>query len=557
MESHRKEWLVRTRAGDILGPYSQRELVESFQRGVFATSDEIAPSGGRWTSAQALANHDIDEATRTSTRSVAYTRSHTTLPGEPDSEELTPTPDMEPLPRVQPVMHPPQSPAPHRAPREGSKLGPFVLLFVALALVTALLSVLKQRRGGEDKPPPAIVTKLPSGLSGETPFTQQIFSLIHRGETQNALRLLTEHHERNKDPKDLEYLVPYAALLILEGESTQRAKKMLEQVLAAPVPSKWKARAHHWLGYLMLSQDTGDMGEGHFLESLVLNPKDAASRFNLGRAYLAQERYSQALDYFQQAEQEVPNLWLVHLYKGRARLALRNLEDAGAAFRAALELAPDRWMTYVYFALYQSNHLHDSAGALATLRKMLTRDPHYEIHSPAPFGYYQERVNYGEYLSIYNELTRDMPSEEREVGRLYLTYLMNGAGGSEGRRLEAGAEKGSLNAKVFGLKAGLDRDAPQETIRLLVDRLPPVMSEFGYYAFVLRGEARMRLGSFSEAQDDFRHALALEPRAAVAHWGMAILLRKMQKGVESRAELRTLLQYHPEYIPAIVAEQAF
>jgi Flp pilus assembly protein TadD len=67
----------------------------------------------------------------------------------------------------------------------------------------------------------------------------------------------------------------------------------------------------------------------------------------------------------------------------------------------------------------------------------------------------------------------------------------------------------------------------------------------------------MQLGSFAEAHEDFRRALAVEPKAAVAHWGMAILLRKMQKGAESRAELRQLLAYHPEYIPAIVAEQSF
>jgi tetratricopeptide (TPR) repeat protein len=557
MESHRKEWLVRTRAGDILGPYTQRELVESFQRGVLTAGDEIAPSGGRWTSAQALANHDLDEATRTSTRSVAFTRS--TVPvSDVDSEEFTPTPDMEPLPRVVPIPQVPPPPPVAREPQSGSKLGPFVVLFAGLAAATFLLSYFKQQRPTDDRPTSGTLpAKLTGGLTGESPFAQQIFHLIHRGETQHALRLLTEHHERNKNPKDLEYLVPYAALLILEGESTQRAQKMLEQVLAAPVPPKWKARAHHWLGYLMLSQETGDMGEGHFLQSLQLNPKDPASRFNLGRAYLKQGRYSQALDYFQLAELEVPQLWLVHIYKGRARAELRNLEDARASFLTALALAPDRWMSYVYFALFQSNYLRDLSGAVATLRRMLTRDPHYEIHSPPPFGYFQERVNYAEYVSIYNELTREMPAEERKIGRLYLSYLMNGATGSEGRRLEAATEKGSLSAKIFGLKAALDRDAPQETIRILVDRVPPVLTDFGYYAFVLRGEARMRLGSFSEAQEDFRRALALEPHAAVAHWGMAVLLRKMQRSAESRAELRTLLSQHPEYIPAIVAEQSF
>ena len=42
MHNNAKEWLVRTRTGEVLGPFSQRELLEEFQRRTFALEDEIS-----------------------------------------------------------------------------------------------------------------------------------------------------------------------------------------------------------------------------------------------------------------------------------------------------------------------------------------------------------------------------------------------------------------------------------------------------------------------------------------------------------------------------------
>lgn len=570
METHSKDWLVRTRAGDILGPYTQRELLEAFQRRVFSPQDEIAPALGRWSTAQVLTNHDVDEATRTSTRSIAaQTRTKTATEehsGSDPEQTVTPSFDSErtnatdwrirtnpqgqALPQGQRFPTGPQRATPERS---NSRFGPFMTLFFALAAAVAIVILLRER--GTQTPSKTAVDRPNADTvfasDAETPFTRGIYDLIRRGEYKNALQKLTEYQERQAGRSEIDYLIPYAALLILEGESLVRAKRLLEPILASKASPKWKARAHHWLGYLALSQREADMGEGHFLEALQLNPKDAASRFNLGVVYLRQKRFSQALDYLQLAEIEMPDLWLIHVYKGRARAEMGQLDEAHAAFRTAVQLSPDRWGSYVALARFLRAYPRDREAAAATLRQMITRDPHYETFAPAPFGFFREATDFRDYLDAYDDSIAPGSGEEREAGRAYITYLWHGGDNLDGQRLELAAEKGGLFSRVIALKAALDRDAGADTLRIALNRLPPQLVDFGYYAYVLRGEARMRLDSFEDAQQDFQRALALEPRAAVAHWGMTLLLQKTQRLSAARQQLDLLLSYHPLYIPAI------
>src|SRR5438045_1566664 len=107
MDNNVKEWLIRTRTGEILGPYTQRELFEELMKRTFTYDDEIAPSKGHWISAQTLSNREVEEFTRTSTRNQTITTksmpSHSlaaaqAMPGRTD-DELTPTPEAFPAKR--------------------------------------------------------------------------------------------------------------------------------------------------------------------------------------------------------------------------------------------------------------------------------------------------------------------------------------------------------------------------------------------------------------------------------------------------------------------------
>ncbi len=544
--------MVRTRTGDVLGPYTQRELMEELKRTTFTVEDEICPSQGHWVSAQALSYHDSDELTSTSTRTHhPFTQSITTDIPKPNSD-LTPTPEarvhLKPGPHSDGRVRVPS----HLLPQDnGSKINPLVLGVLIAGMVISGLAYLKVRKTGGSGS--ATTTAAPTPHSeGESPFVRQIYNLIHAGKTQSALRTLTLYHERGPNKNDVEYLIPYAALLILEGESPSRARKFLDQVLDSDASAFLKSRAHLWLGYLSLATDKVDQAESHFLESLQLTPKDPASRFNLGRTYLKQEKYSLALDYLQLAELEVPDLWLVQIYKGRAKFALEQPGEARIAFNAAMEGSPDRWITYIYYALFLAQ-TQNNAEAQKVLKKMLTRDPHYELNSPPPFGYYQEKLNYTEYLNAFTHVMEKYPGEEKEIGKRYLQYLLTNS--DEGNRIESFAEKGGLVARVLSLKVLLDREPTAPEIKRALGRLPENLDLFGYYAYVLRGEALGRLGLFDEAKRDFRKAIELSPGSAVNHWAYAALLQKVQEIPEAQAQIKDLLRYHPNYIPAIVSTQ--
>jgi tetratricopeptide (TPR) repeat protein len=561
MDSKPKDWLVRTRTGEILGPFASDDLMDELQRKSFSAEDEIAPSLGNWISAQTLVNRENTEVTHTSTRTQTLSRSSVVTgsspreASEPSEATLTPTPDFSSRQSTSGsrTPYPPIETEDHGIdPTILQKLGPILIALVIVFGVAAILLQLpaKKHSSSSTKEPP-------QASESESPFVKKIYSMIYAGETQSALQELAQYHDRRVNKDDVEYLVPYAALLILENEAPARAKKFLEEVLTSNTNVRLKSRAHHWLGYLLLSQDEEDMGESHFLEALELNPGDAAARFNLGRAYLKQERYSQALDYLQLAELASPDLWLVHIYKGTAKFKLENMPEAQTAFKTAVQSSPDRWLSYIYYAAFLMG-IQEGEEARTTMRKMLTRDPGYEISAPPPFGFYQEKIDYSSYLKAYLQVMDKNTGEEREIGKLYINYLSNGPSGIEGKKIEDYAVHSELlTSRVLGLKILLDREARPEELKVAISRLPQSLNEFGYYAYVLRAQARVRLGLNNEAQQDLDRALQLEPRAAITHLTLAALLKRAHKLDEAQAEINTLLGYHPNYIPAIVSSRNF
>jgi len=567
MQTNQKDWLVRTKSRQILGPFTQRELFQELERNTFGAEDEIASAGKAWISAATLFNHDFDEVTRTSAQ-----QNTGALRLEKDSEENltpspTPTPTLTPVEtyrEVQPLSArdklnqrwssqpspsatlPSASPVP---PRIFHRRAPW-LTGIFLVLVVGLIVQMSLRK--TTSTPVAVVTKL--GSQSETPFVRTVYDLIARNEMDKALEQLTRYHQSN--PKDLDYLIPYAGLLILENQSHEQARIQLDRVLTSSVGNSLKAKAHLWYGYSLLASEEDDLGESHFLEALQLSPNDPAARFNLGRTYIKQQKYAHALDYLQLAEVEVPDLWLIHIYKGRAKVALGRVDEARASFRLAIESSPDRWLSYIYYSLFLLGS-KDSMEARLTMRTMLTRDPLFEFYSPAPWGFFQEDVDYREYLSAFSKVMAQARSDEQELGKTFISFLLNGNGPVENARLQAIAEHGGLLPKVLGLEALLKSEPKPEDLRRALVRLSGNLSEFGPYAYVVRAEAKIRLGLLAEAQTDLSSALLAEPKSAAARLLQYKLYKIQNRKEEALREIQTILSYHPNYIPAIKATEEF
>lgn len=546
MEEKSTLWLVRTRSGEILGPFSQSALLERLESKAFSVEDEIAPSSGQWISAKVLTEREDDEWTQTSTRSQTITETAKQAKAlalvTPDSEE-----------EVTDILEVPYAGKHPSAPVLGRKKLPrrsLILLGILAAffLWAGWLYLNSPHPVKQDIHLPKAKVEMEN-----SPFVQQMMEWIAAGKRGEALSKLSEYHEKHRNEPEWEYRIPYAALLITDKESPGRAKKILQEILDSEAPPAIKGHAHRWLGYLQLSLDEEDMGESHFLEALQYDPRDVAARFNLGRAYLKQQRYKQSLAYLQLAEAEIenPQIWLIHIYKGRAKAAMGLMQDARVEFRTAMETAPDRWLTYIYFALFLKA-IDEKPSARTILKRMFTRDPTYETLAPAPIDFYQEKVNYAEYLDSFQEVMRDAPQKEKELGQLYLTYLLKGPESQAGIQLVNLAKKGELAYQVIGLKVLLDTAASNEKLRNQVDALPFNLTPFGYYAYVLRGVAYAKLGLQDSAQKDFQKALLLEPKTAISRLSYAVLLEQLSRNSDAKSEFNNLLNYHPYYIPAIV-----
>lgn len=536
MATSPKEWLLRTKSRDVLGPFTLRELVQKLKDNEISLEDEIAPHAGSWIPVQTLQSRDAEEVTRTSTRVTdTDTRNidDTFTPAGDSHSSTTPSPT---------PLFPSEEPGKNIAK---SKLAPFFTgVIVSFILITAYLYLTPRK---ESSPDPMISQE--PNLTVESKAAQRASELIKKGEKKLALKELAEFHEKQMGKGDLSYLIPYSALLITEGESPTRARKFLESVLASHPAPQLKSKAHLWLGYLDLMEGEEGFGEDHFLEVLQVNTKDVAAQFNLGRAYLMQENYLKALDYLQLAELEMPDFFLIHIYKGRAKTQLNLKEEARASFQNAIHYSEDRWLSYIYYAFFQFKN-HEFTEARATLKKMMTRDPSFEIYSPVPYGFYQEPVNYAEYSELFAQIMEKAPQEDKELGKLYLNYIADPQSPA-GKRILALSVSGGLYAKVLALKVALEKKLPVQDLRPFLERLPANLNDFGYYAYVLRADAKREMNFLSEAQQDYRRALVIEPKSAISHFLLSHLLKKMQKEDDAKTELESLLSYHPNYIPAL------
>lgn len=121
----------------------------------------------------------------------------------------------------------------------------------------------------------------------------------------------------------------------------------------------------------------------------------------------------------------------------------------------------------------------DLNEAKLTLRKMLTRDPLFEYFSPPPWGFYQEEIDYQEYLSAYSKVMAQARPEELELGKVFISFFLNGNGPIENSRLQTLAEKGSLMTRVLALSTLLRSEPKAEDLRRSLVRLGENLSEFG------------------------------------------------------------------------------
>jgi tetratricopeptide (TPR) repeat protein len=120
------------------------------------------------------------------------------------------------------------------------------------------------------------------------------------------------------------------------------------------------------------------------------------------------------------------------------------------------------------------------------------------------------------------------------------------------KRLEKLAERGHFLARILSLKISTEHFIDENILQQRLQRVPSDVKQFGAYAYYVRAEALLHLGRTEAALAEFEKALQVDPRSASSRLALAQLLYKMGERERAKQQIRSLLEFHPEHIPALI-----
>lgn len=303
--------------------------------------------------------------------------------------------------------------------------------------------------------------------------------------------------------------IAFASLLAMHG-APEKAKDILAaaetRLTARPTPevALELAQAYLSLGEL-------DRAEKNSLLALSVDPNCTACYMTLANVAERQGITEKALSYLVEARRREPNNPEVLFEFGKVCLMRNLLEDAIPALEKAVELEPDR-DPYVYVLASANVGKGDLPKAAALIGGLLRKHPQDAIFNYAMGAVYYLQSNY---FGAETSLKQSLAIQPDQVAAAYYLALTYDALGQED--------------KALGLLRDLTRKHQDHAPSLL--ELGTILS---------------REGQYTEAEDDLKRAISLQPDSAGAHYRLGLVLRKLGRPAESEQEFAESRKVHDE-----------
>ena len=275
--------------------------------------------------------------------------------------------------------------------------------------------------------------------------------------------------------------------------------------------SPHKADAMNMLGILCAQRGDQLSALEWIGKAIAIDSRNAAYRFNFGKALLNLKRTREACEALERAATLDPDYADAYNELGLARAEAGSLEAAEKAFRRALSLQPRYWEAHNNLGLLL-HRLGRGEEAALSLRKSLELEPRSAAALKNLGLVLRAQGRAGEAVEAYRAALDLSPGEPT-----ILTNLGNAPGDL------------SLNEEAIGCFRDAVAAAPEYAD--------------AYYNW---GSLCVRLGQPREAADKFRAALAIDPHLAEAESGLASALLDMGWIEEAVEACRRALQLRPE-----------
>ncbi len=200
----------------------------------------------------------------------------------------------------------------------------------------------------------------------------QIYLL--QGEQENAQQIFVDALKRQ--PENIDVILAAATFYLNTGQ-VESAKALYAKALTQDAKNSTAAMG---LAEVYLSENDPKMARNTIEQFQALNKEtlpveiDLRVRFILGRAYLFEGNFQDAMPHLQIVSERLPDLMMAQYSYGLAQAGLGKFELAIAAYQRALRLNPDHISSLINLAIvYLKNG--DAEDAQKTIEQVLGRDP--------------------------------------------------------------------------------------------------------------------------------------------------------------------------------------
>ena len=159
------------------------------------------------------------------------------------------------------------------------------------------------------------------------------------------------------DPKGVASRLRLGDLYLVALQRPKQAAEMYQQAIGI---DSQLAGAHYGLGLALAAQDDVKGAERELQEAEKLQPTNPLPSHVLGRIYLAERQYPEALAAFDRALKSKPDFAAAHMERGNVLFATGKDEDALSEFRQALAANPKLVEAEIY-----SGMIHQKQGRYA------------------------------------------------------------------------------------------------------------------------------------------------------------------------------------------------
>lgn len=306
-----------------------------------------------------------------------------------------------------------------------------------------------------------------------------------------------------------------------------------------------------------------------FLSGLKVSKSNAKLWNNVGHALESQQKYLDALSYFQQAANVQPDDVGAHINVGRTLNHLERYMEAEDAYMKAKSLLPQPQPGRKYVTRIAPQHL----SVFLNLGNLMAKDPARLQEADALYrqaismrtDYVQAYINRGdvliklgkpeEALQVYEKALSFEPDNADLHYNLGVVYIELGhpqrALNRFSQALAADPDhiQSLMNSAILMQETGQADFRPEAYTRLFKVKQAQPDNERVYFNL---GMLAMDDGDSGHAEEWFAKAIQLRPDFRSALFNLALLLNEQKKPLQALPHLKALLLYYPDHVKGLI-----